>query len=44
MSAIMAVRLTGVPLSLSLSLLWAPCIIADSQNTENNKIQQKYMV
>lgn len=45
MSGIMAVRLTGVPLTLSLSLFWAPCIIqADSQNTENNKIQQKYMV
>lgn len=37
MSGIMAVRLTGVP--LSLSLFWAPCIIADSQNSENNKIQ-----
>lgn len=26
-------------LFLSLSLFWAPCIIADSRNTENNKIQ-----
>lgn len=25
--------------SFSLSLFWAPCIIADSQNSENNKIQ-----